>query len=187
MRYQFERTDLEEEQCKHYHYKKVEGSDYCPRHGANKQLKKQAKEMTYQFLRDEVRAKINYLAADPNRYKLDEDLAIMRATLEDLINKLDQTSSLYQHSETIGSMIMRIEKLVQACTIQSTRLKLLMTPEDLQNTIQSIVDIIAEEITDDEIVIRIATRIGQVLSSTIDTEATFIENSIPAKQLGQDL
>lgn len=182
-RYDFERTNDPEEMCTLCKYKKVDGSQYCPRHGANKEIRKKASMATYEFEKDEIRRKIAFLASDPLRYRLEEDLAIMRATLESLINSIEG-KDLYQHSDTIGTMILRIEKVVGSCLTQAQKLGLLMSPEDFYDAIEQIINIVAEEVQDVEVIKKISARVGQALSDENVLDATVIENSGDSKQLG---
>lgn len=182
-RYDFERTNDPSEQCVQCKYKRVDGSQYCPRHGANKEIRKKAQMATYEFKRDDIRRKVAFLAADPLRYNLEEDLALMRATLEDLVNKIEPGRSLFEHSDTIGTMIMRIEKLVGSCLTQAQKCGLLMTPEDFYNSVEEIMQIVYDEVQDVETVKRIASRISESLSEENVCEATVVEDSWESKQL----
>lgn len=175
----------EKSDCK---YLKVDGSRFCPRHGANKDLQRKANKMAYDFKLERVRAKTNILAADPKRYRLDEELAILRLTLEDTVNKItvensDDPYALFRSSDTIKNLIGSIEKLAQTCITQSRHLKLLLTVDDLLQEVQQIVDIIAEEVDDDEITIRIANRIAASFAKTYDLGAAKEQDDIPSLEL----
>ncbi len=182
-RYDFERTDDPDEMCTLCKYKKVDGSQYCPRHGANKEIRKKASMATYEFERDEIRRKIAFLASDPLRYRLEEDLAIMRATLESLINSIEG-KDLYQHSDTIGTMILRIEKVVGSCLTQAQKLGLLMSPEEFYGAVEEIINIVAEEVDDVEVIKKIAARVSKALSEEDVRDTTAVEDSGDRKQLG---
>lgn len=182
-RYDFERTDDPNEMCVQCKYKRVDGSQYCPRHGANKEIRKKAQMATYEFKRDDIRRQIAFLAADPLRYNLEEDLAIMRATLQDLINKIEPGRSLFEHSDTIGNMVMRIEKLVGSCLTQAQKCGLLMTPEEFYNSVEEIMQIVYDEVQDVEVIKRIAARISESLSEEDVREAVVVEDSRPSQQL----
>lgn len=174
-RYEFERTDDPNERCEICQYKRVPGTTRCPRHGANKQLEAFQRQHTYDLRADEVRRRVNLLAADPSRYRLDEELGILRLTLETSLNELTSDGSLtnlFTHSETIASLITRIERLVQSCTTQSTKLKLLMTPEDLVEIVEILANIVAEEVDDYEALKRISKRIGEALSAQFNSLET---------------
>jgi hypothetical protein len=129
--------------------------------------------MKYQFQKERVRASVALLAADPERYRLDEELAIMRLTLQDTINAIttesDREYALMQASDTIRNLVATIEKTSQTCLQQSVNLGLLLTKEDLMEHIQKIVDVLAEEIEDEETLLRIANRIDRVLSGSRDS------------------
>lgn len=151
-------------------YLKTPGSDYCSRHGANKQIAKLGQATLYNFKLDRVRARTNLLATDSARYKLEEELAILRLTLEDTINKITHSEdpndphSLFAASDTIKNLVLSIDKLVQSSIVQSQRLKLLLTRQDLIKEVQLIIDIISEEIDDVDTIIRIGERISESLS-----------------------
>lgn len=182
-KYDFERTDDPEEMCELCKYKKVDGSRFCPRHGANKEIRKKASMATYEFEKDELRRKIAFLASDPLRYRLEEDLAIMRATLESLINSIN-LQDLYQHSDTIGTMVLRIEKVVGSCLNQAQKLGLLMTAEEFYGSIEQIINIVAEEVDDVEVIKKISARVSKALSDEEVLDTTASEDSGDRKQLG---
>jgi len=170
MRFTFVRAQDEKDRCAKSNcpYEKVEHTDFCPRHGANKQLEKKAKEMGYQFKLERVRNRLDLLVADPKRYRLDEELGLMRITLEDTINAIttraeDKEYALFAASDTIRNLVNTIEKLAQTCVTQSRSLGLLMTADEVLEQVQKIIDVIAEELDDEETVIRIADRISVVL------------------------
>ena len=166
----FVRATCEEDRCAKSNcpYEKEEGATVCIRHGANKQIEKRAKEMRYDFKKERVRKQVNLLAADPTRYRLDEELAILRLTLEDTINTVtsesDRDYALFQCSDTIRSLIAEINKTAQVCVQQSVNLGLLLTTEDVLEQVQKIIDVLAEEIKDEETLLRIAEKIDSVLS-----------------------
>lgn len=169
MKYEFIRAKSEDDRCAKSNcpYEKVEGATVCPRHGANKQIAKKARELMYEFTRERVRRNVNLLSADPLRYRLDEELAIMRLTLQDTINTIssesDKEYALFQVSDTIRNLVTTINKTAETCVQQSVDLGLLMTREDVLNQIQAIIDVVKEEIKDEEIILRIAERVDRVL------------------------
>lgn len=170
MKYEFVRAKNEDDRCAKSNcpYEKVEGANVCPRHGANKQIEKRAKQQMYDFKKERIRSSVNLLAADPTRYRLDEELAIMRLTLQDTVNTItsesDKEYALFQVSDTIRNLITTINKTAETCVQQSVNLGLLMTREDVLTQIQNVVDILREEIKDEETLLRIATRIDLVLN-----------------------
>lgn len=167
MRFEFVRARDEISRCAKSNcpYEKVERTDFCPRHGANKQLEKRANKLQYDLKVERIRKRVDLLSVDPKRYRLDEELALMRVTLEDTINAIttrgDADYALFQGSDTIRNLITTIGKLTQDCVTQSRALGLLMTADQFLEEVQKIIDIIATEIDDEETVIRIANRIGR--------------------------
>lgn len=166
----FVRAKNEEDRCvkSNCPYEHVEGSDYCSRHGANKQIEKRANQMRYEFKKERVRSQVQLLAAEPTRYRLDEELAILRMTLQDTINTVttesDREYALFQCSDTIRNLVTAIDKTAQTCVQQSVNLGLLMTTEDVLAQVQAIIDVLAEEIKDEEALLRIAEKIDSVIS-----------------------
>lgn len=188
MRFDFERTDDPALRCEICHFKAIEGTNRCPRHGANKMIEAQQRQHTYNLKRDEVRRRVNLLAADPNRLRLDEELGILRLTLEETINKLTEDgdlSNLFTHSDTIANLVTRIEKLVLSCGSQAQKLKLLMTAEDFVDIVEVLMNIVADEVGDYDVVATIGNRIGEALSSQFNGKQSAIESCGEALQLDE--
>lgn len=181
MHYPLQHTKIEEDRCIKTNciYEKTPGSDYCSRHGANKDITAKTTQSLYQFKLDRVRRRTDLLAIEPTRYKLDEELAILRLTLEDTVNKVtssDDEYALFSASDTIKNTVMAIEKLVGSCVTQSKNLKLLFTHEDLREQVQMMIDIIAEEIEDEDTIIRIAHRVADSLIQKYDIKRATCED-----------
>lgn len=190
MRYPLERTNIPEERCESpipCKYKKVENSRFCGRHGANKELEKKAKATMYEFKLDRVRSRTNMLAVDPTRYSTGNELAILRLTLEDVINRIGDEGELFQSSDTIRNLIMSIEKVVQTCLEQDRKLKLLLTVQDVVQLIQLIMDDITEIVENEDTCERIAQRLSDRLTAEYGHQPSEIENGQQAFQLDQKL
>lgn len=185
MRFEFVRAQGEINRCAKSDcpYERVENTDFCPRHGANKQLEKRANKLRYDLKVERVRQRVDLLSVDRDRYRLDEELALLRITLEDTINAIttrsDADYALFQGSDTIRNLITSISKLTQDCVTQSRALGLLMTADQFLEEVQKIIDVISEEIEDEETVIRIAERIGRAFG----VEGSLSEGDQPTFQL----
>lgn len=141
----------------------VEGTDLCARHGANKVLAKKAQENILEIKKDKLRARINVLASNPKRYTLDEELGVLRLTLEEKLNNIGE-NEIHMHSDGIATLVGQIQKLVDSCIKISRQLKLLMTPDDMNMVVQKLVDVLDDKIQDKDLMDEIANE----LLSTLD-------------------
>lgn len=139
-------------------FKPVEGTNVCPRHGANNVIKQQNKQKIYEINSERLRGRINVLASNPKRYTLDEELGVTRLTLEQLLNTIKE-DEIYLHTDSISSLVSQIQKLVDSSIKVSKQLKLLMTPEDMNKVVQTLVDVLDRMIEDKEVLDAIATEL----------------------------
>lgn len=171
MRYDLEHATDDNRCIKCNKFQKIEGSDYCARHGANSQIESQNKKSMYNIKAQEVRARINVLAADPRRYTLDEELGVTRLLIEEVLNNI-KPGEIYKHADSLSSLIGQCQKLVDSALKISAKMRLLMTPEDVNKIIQRLVDVLDDKIEDKELLDGIATDLLTTLDAVFDSRQT---------------
>ena len=131
-------------------YKRSPGSNFCERHGANKarEAKDKAAVRTYQLRVFEERK--NQLADDGKIKSLREEIAILRMTMEAIINKCENENDLITNAGKISDMSMKLEKLVVSCNTLETKLGMLLDRNHVIQLASVIVEIASEFVVDAE-------------------------------------
>ncbi len=95
---------------------KVEGSNYCPRHGGNKGAQKLAIESKRLYQIAKFQERIDFKANHPKVKSVTDELAVLRMTLEAKLNKIQDDQELVMQSSSITEMVTSIGKLAKLLT-----------------------------------------------------------------------
>jgi hypothetical protein len=98
-------------------YKAVPNSDYCPRHGGNKQQESNNQTNLHNIRLTFSRgSRIKELTQGPSVKTLYDEIAVLRFQLEDLLNAYgNDPVELRLRSPLISQMVINITKTVEAC------------------------------------------------------------------------
>jgi hypothetical protein len=165
MEYELEHTKDKSDRCLLCHHKKVEGADYCPHHGANKQIQKQNKKELYEFQKTAFLARTIELAKHTEKYTLTIELGVQRSIFEQLLNKIDGFETLLRYNAQINATTQNIRNLVNDSLKLDAKIGELISKDSLIEIMQQVVDIIVEEIDDPDTVANIVDRINGAISA----------------------
>jgi hypothetical protein len=97
--------------------KKVPGSDYCPAHGGNMKVNKEAKEglRNYKIEQARMRMDLNDKLNSSGLISLRDEVALSRYLLEQILNRVDNENDLILQHSAISDLLDKISKIVSAC------------------------------------------------------------------------
>ena len=123
-------------------------SVYCKRHGKG----------LYQL--NKWKARVDEIKNDDNRRSISEELAILRLTLENVLNMCDNASALAVNYSQISTLTSQISNLVQLSVKLEKALGLVVSQDELSILASTITSIISEYIKDPDELTEIADRIA---------------------------
>lgn len=133
------------------HYKRVKGSNFCPRHGGNVALQKIEKEKTRNYYLGKWRQRVNEFADNPEIKSLREEIGIVRMMIETVLGKCQDENDLLIFSNQIQQLIQQAQKLVESCHKLEQSTGALLDKQTILVVCDSIVKIISEHITDGDV------------------------------------
>jgi hypothetical protein len=133
-------------------YCKVEGTDYCPRHAANKQLINQRNERLRNYRLAKWKNRVGEFADSPGIKSLRDEIGILRLTLETMLESCNDSMELILYSQRISDLVMKIEKLVVSCDKLENRMGLLLDKQSVLYLAQRYVEIINEHVMEPDVV-----------------------------------
>jgi hypothetical protein len=141
-------------------YCKVPGSEYCPRHGANKGIQAEAKEVTRNYRLRQWKRRVGELADSDGIKSLREEVGILRMLLEETLNQCETPMDLLLYSQKMADLVMKIERLVVSCDKLENRMGLLLNKDSVLQLANTYVQIINNHIADPEVIERVSLEIA---------------------------
>lgn len=92
---------------------------------------------------------------------LREEVAIVRMMLEARLNLIKSEEELVIHSQALGDLTLKIEKLVASCHKFDKETQTLLAKEDLMRMIEQVIAVVSEEVKDADLLLRISDRIAK--------------------------
>lgn len=131
--------------------KAVDGTPYCPAHGANKRTAANRKEASRMYELGRYQARINKLTDHERLKSLQAEIGILRMILETTIKRCGDDYDLMLKSQSINTMAMNIGKLVESCNKLDLTLGKVLDENQAITWVQEIVDIVAAHISDQDV------------------------------------
>lgn len=137
-------------------FKAAEGSEFCPKHGANKQTIKiqQAQKRLYNL--SQWQKQLDEQVDNPNIKSLREEIGIMRVMLQQRFDMAKSAGELVLISGSVSEMISKIGKLVQSCHKIEIDLGQLLDKTQASQLAQETVAIISKYVEDPDLLGMIA-------------------------------
>ena len=129
---------------------KVEGSDYCYLHGANKSLISADKKAVKNYRLQRWKDRVGELASSQGVKSLREEIGILRLMLEEMLNQCETATDLLLFSAKMSDLVMKIERLVTSCDRLENRMGMLLDKTTILNLAETYVQIITVHVTDEE-------------------------------------
>jgi hypothetical protein len=144
-------------------YKRVEGSQFCQRHGGNKALQSAERGRANMYRVQLYEQRLNELAEHDRVKSLRDEIAILRILMEETLNKCTDKSELLLYSGRISELAMKLEKLVTSCNKLEEKMGMLLDKSAALALAGQIVNIISTYVTDADIVDKISMGIIEAL------------------------
>lgn len=148
-------------------FKAVEGTKYCPRHGANRQLAKQEKESIRLYRLAKWRDRLENKIDHPKMKSLNEEVAILRMTLESKLERLENDEMLILASGGVVELIREIQKTVRTLHQIDKDSKNFLDRTQAFVFIQEIAKTISKYIKDEDVLLKISEEISSSLERLI--------------------
>jgi len=142
-------------------YVKVEGSDYCPRHGGGLSANSEKKEAVRNYHLTKWQARVQQLADNEGIKSLREEVGILRMVLENMLNQCNDAQELLMFSSRAADLVIKIEKLVTSCDRMEGKMGQLLGKDSVLRLAAQYVEIIHEHIDDDNVIDIISTKMIQ--------------------------
>lgn len=140
----------------------IPGSKYCPIHAATSE-NDLAKAGLYDVAKNIAMQKLDHLKNHSEANSLTNELAILRVLLEQVINSCEGPFDFLMKEATISKLVLSIQTTLVANQKVEERLGELLSTEQVIAIIQKFFEIIAEFITDPNILEQIANRTNALL------------------------
>lgn len=135
---------------------KVPGSDYCPGHGANKQIASANNKAVRNYRLQRWKQRVGEMADSDSIKSLREEVGILRVILEEMLNQCHDSTDLLLYSQRMSDLVMKIEKLVSSCDRLENRMGLLLNKDSVLQLAATYVQIINNHVTDPNIIEQIS-------------------------------
>ncbi len=127
----------------------IPGTHLCPLHSRYSDVQKRELK---NYRLDKFNQRVTELSTNDNLKHLNEEIGILRITLESVINSCggDAQKLIYQ-SDHVGDLVAKIEKLVVSCQKLDIQNNQMLTIEQLNSLIDSLINIISRYLSGDQL------------------------------------
>lgn len=151
------------------HYKRLEGSQYCPAHGGKMQQDHRRKQALTHYRLAQYDQRLGQLSGSGEIKSLREEIAIVRLTLENLLNQCKTPNQLLIYTDKISMLTGQVAKLIESCQKIEERNSNLLDKQVVLVIADEIINIISRFIKNPdalqeagETIVRVITDIGSV-------------------------
>lgn len=141
------------------------GSNYCLAHGGNRAADSNFKKAKRMYQLRTYNKRLQELEQSEKSQSLREEVAILRMTLEEKLNKCETETDLLMQAGPISDLILKIEKVVTSCTKLDILLENHLDKQAVVTFAQSVIRIISETIHDKDKLRSISDQIGELLDA----------------------
>ncbi len=158
-------------QCK---FVRVEGSEYCNQHGGHHAITRERKEGLRNLKLTKFKARLAILGNSSHLMSLRDEIAVVRMTLEELINSCEGASDLIMMSGQIAALVNNIGKLVKDCHSIEEKTGHLLSKDTLSQFAGKVIDIVVKHVEDEDARRRIAGDIVHAVGECSETDQSGI-------------
>lgn len=144
----------------------------CPVHGGNKRLESMEAESIRNYQLAKFQVELNRHADSPRLKSLNDEVAILRMTLENHLNQCQDATDLIMKSHLISDLVIKIEKLVKSCHTLETSLGGVMDKQAILNFASKVIDVISANISDEAILSSISDGILNLVGNIGEEKST---------------
>ena len=117
----------------------------CPAHGGNSVLEAQTKKSIRNYKLAKFQVALDRHADSPRLKSLNDEVAILRMTLEEVLNSCDGAHDLLLQSHLISDLVVKIEKLVKSCHSLESSLGMMLDKQAILAFAQKVIDTVSKE------------------------------------------
>lgn len=147
-------------------FAKAAGTDYCERHGAGCAAAMAAKRRANKYKIEFAKRRYEDFMSDDKYLDLQDEIALMRVTLEQVLKKCDSGNAFYRTADRIARLASQIQGLVVACDKLKSKSHTTMSKTEALNFASEIGNIIAEYIEDEKVMDVIIERMVGLIGDT---------------------
>lgn len=131
---------------------KVQGSNYCMLHGANKSIESAQKKAINEHRLNRWQSRAKELGADNDVKSLRDEIGTLRMILEEMFGMCSSNLDILLYSQRMSDLVMKIEKLVTSCDKLENRMGQLLNKDSVLQLASTYVNIINLHISDPQII-----------------------------------
>lgn len=128
----------------------------CKAHGATHSVQSYNEKSYRTYQLERWQARLDQKAESEHIKSLRDEIGILRICLEERLNRCHDATDLILQSVAISDMVLKIEKVVSSCHKLESQMGQLMDKQALLNFAQRVIAIIADNISDENVVNKIA-------------------------------
>lgn len=144
----------------------IEGSTYCIRHGGHSVARAVEKGELRNLKISKFKARLAVLGNSDNLMSLRDEIAVMRMTLEELVESCAGPADLIINCGQIAALVGNIGKLVKDCHSIEEKTGHLLSKDALSNFAGKVIDIIVTHVDDENVRRAIAGEIVNAVSES---------------------
>lgn len=151
--------------------KAVPGTQYCAAHGGGVAQEALIKKSLRNYHLTRFQARLERFADAPELKSLRDEIAILRMMMEERLNQCEDAKDLLYQSGPISDLVLKIEKVVASCHKLELATGQLLDKQAVLNFGGELIAIISEEITDEEALGHISSRIMSLINRTFNNDS----------------
>ena len=117
----------------------------CAVHGGNKTIQAIEKKDMRNYKLAKFQVALNRHANSPRLKSLNDEVAILRMTLEEVLNSCDCEHDLMLQSHLISDLVVKIEKLVKSCHSLESSLGMMLDKQTILAFAQKVIEVVSKE------------------------------------------
>jgi len=152
MQHDIVRAKTEEERCIAFdgqnnpcQLRKVDGSEYCPKHGSPANIEKKK---IYNYRLTVFKGRLGQKMDSDAILSLREEIGIARITLEEVLNQCQTATDLLINQQRIVTLVTAIQRTVESCQKVEAKTGHLLSKSQLISFAQSVINIVSAHVTD---------------------------------------
>jgi len=153
---------------------KIEGSNYCIRHGGHNVAVAAKKAATRNYQLTRWKTRVHDLADNDSIKSLREEVGILRMVMETMLNHCEDATDILLYSARLADLTMKIDKLVNSCDKMESKMGLLLSKDSVLQLAGTFVEIINRYVEDPEVIDVIST---EMVAATLRTQNPLQDNN----------
>lgn len=139
------------------------GTQYCPMHGGRVSQLAQNKQELKNLKINKYRARLMELGSSDAILSLRDEIAVIRMTLESVVNQCETTAAIVAYAPTIQTLAVQTGKLVEQCAKVEEKTGNLLSIDQLMQFSSEVLDLIIKEVPAEAAQNRIADRMVEIM------------------------